>query len=75
MLNALALIFGIVIGFLSAYILFSRKCKGSLQIYRTDINEDDSMFLQLNEQVNAIKNKSFVTLKIVYRDLLDDPHN
>lgn len=74
MLIALFFIFGFVIGFSLAFAFLKKKCNGTLQIYKTDINEDESIFLQLNEQIDAIKSKSFVMFKIVYCNLIDKSH-
>lgn len=71
MLGVLFFMFGVAIGFFIGFYFLKKKCDGTLQIYKTDINEDESIFLQLNEQIDAIKSKPFVMFKIVYRNLID----
>lgn len=57
-------VFGILIGFLWAGLVFRMFLVGTLRIDRSDPTEAPYMFLELSKPTSAVTSKSYVILKV-----------
>lgn len=61
---------GILIGCVFTVIIFRVMAVGTLRIDTSDPNDDPYLFLELSKDVNAIRQKKYITLKVNIKNFI-----
>lgn len=60
----LALIIGIVVGFISAALIFRKKTAGTLRVDKSDPDDNPYLFLELTKDIDFVYRNKYVIFEV-----------